>query len=223
MLVKSLGRWSESRLLNLGLVAYESGEELQFKQEEHLDADLYILDIEMKQVSGLDTARWIRKWNKEAGIMFITGYDKFVFEGYSVKAIAYLLKPYEQSQLEQCLDSLLVDLEKKRSFFLCRTCEGMVKIFFDDIIWIQSDDHYIIIQTAKEQIRGRCSLEDVKKELPAEAFFQPHRSYVVSFHQIKRIGRAEIKMYDESMIPLARGKWESLNEKYMDYVRMIGR
>ena len=87
ILARSLESWSNSRQIELELLSFESGEELEFKKEEHLDADLYILDIEMKNQSGMDVAKWIREWNKESGIMFITGYEHFVFEGYLVKAI----------------------------------------------------------------------------------------------------------------------------------------
>ena len=223
ILARSLESWSNSRQIELELLSFESGEELEFKKEEHLDADLYILDIEMKNQSGMDVAKWIREWNKESGIMFITGYEHFVFEGYLVKAIAYILKPYRQEQLEQCLDRLYEEIKEQRNFFVCKTTDGGEKIFFEDIVWIQSDDHYVLIQTQKNQVRGRCSLEEVKRELNDRNFLQPHRSFVIANGKIKRIGRSDIEMTDGSLIPIARGKWEQINEQYMDYVRKMRR
>ena len=106
---------------------------------------------------------------------------------------------------------------------MCKTTDGGEKIFFEDIVWIQSDDHYVLIQTRSKQIRGRCSLEEVKKELDNRDFVQPHRSFVIANSRIKRIGRNDIEMTDGSLIPIARGKWEQMNEQYMDYVRKMRR
>lgn len=219
ILAQSLGFWSDRHQIKLELLSYESGEELEFKKVEHLDADLYILDIEMKNINGMDVAKWIREWSKESGIMFITGYEHFVFEGYMVKAIAYLLKPFCQNQLERCLDQLYDEIKEQRSFFVCRTMEGGERIFCEDIFWVQSDDHYVLIQTPKKQIRGRCSLEEIKKELNDRDFLQPHRSFLIAASRIRRISKNEIEMTDKMLIPIARGKWELMNEQYMDYVR----
>ena len=70
---------------------FESGEEFiaEFSNDKY---DLLILDIEMKDLNGLQTAEFIRQLDKNVILIFMTGYDKFVYQGYEVKAFRYILK-----------------------------------------------------------------------------------------------------------------------------------
>ena len=61
--------------------------------------DLVFLDIEMDGTSGMDTARTIRARDSRLLIVFVTGYPDYVFDGYTVRALDYLLKPIQIDKL----------------------------------------------------------------------------------------------------------------------------
>lgn len=62
---------------------------------------MVILDIEMPGYTGLEVARKIRETDKNCGILFLTGYDKFAYakQAIAVRALDYLLKPYKEQEL----------------------------------------------------------------------------------------------------------------------------
>ena len=78
---------------------YNSGESLL---ESNLkDIDILLLDIQMDQINGMDTARKIRKVDNNMEIIFITSLIDYVQEGYEVRAYRYLLKPIELEELKK--------------------------------------------------------------------------------------------------------------------------
>ena len=95
----ALLEWQEMTGTKLELKLYGSGEELFFKKEEWVDADTIILDIELKEMNGMEIARAIRKVDERISIFFTTGYEKYVFEGYEVGAISYIMKPVDKKKL----------------------------------------------------------------------------------------------------------------------------
>ena len=76
------------RQIGESLVRKYSDEKFQF--------DIIFLDIEMKTLNGVETAKKIRNVNKDIIIIFVTGYSEYVYEGYDVHAFNYILKPYKK-------------------------------------------------------------------------------------------------------------------------------
>ena len=79
--------------VEFGLTEYESGEALLRGIRER-NADIIFLDIEMGGMNGMEAARTLRKNGQPAVIIFVTSYPDFVFHGYEVRALNYILKPY---------------------------------------------------------------------------------------------------------------------------------
>ena len=93
LMEQELSRWVQEQGEQLHLLIYDSAEELLFKQEEWADADGLILDIELKAMNGMELARTIRKKDAYIPILFVTGYEQYVFEGYEVGACLLYTSP----------------------------------------------------------------------------------------------------------------------------------
>lgn len=104
-----------SEILKISGIAFEiasfpSGEALlSHINEKSADFDMIFLDIFMKEINGIDTARAIRLTNDSTAIIFTTVSSQHVFSGYEVQALQYLLKPVNQQALAA---ALTVDLKK---------------------------------------------------------------------------------------------------------------
>ena len=103
---KSLRILLETKLQLMGedyrISEYDSGEGL-IANEGTAWPDILFLDIEMKQLSGMDTARLLRKKEARTILIFVTAYPDFVFQGYEVHAFHYILKPYEEHKIRNVL------------------------------------------------------------------------------------------------------------------------
>ena len=80
------------------------------------DRQIFFLDIEMDKLNGMDAARLIRAQNPSAVIIFVTSYTDFVFQGYEVKALNYILKPYKKEKILEVLHSALKELATTSAF-----------------------------------------------------------------------------------------------------------
>lgn len=219
LIKETLSIWCGDNKIPCQIIEYENSEELLFRKEEHWDADLYILDIEMPGMNGMELARKIRVKDREVGILFVTGYENYVFEGYEVNAIAYLLKPYQQDRFFSCMNDMQERLANQRKFLMMGSNENQQKIYIEDILYLESDDHKVRVITKNGEIIHRESLEKLKNQLPQDEFCQCHRSYLVHLTLMKRIRKNEVELVDETKVPIARGKWQVLNEAYLNYYR----
>lgn len=86
-----------------GIQVLEAGKE---------DLDILFLDIEMPELSGMDTAKALRRIGSKALIIFVTAYPDFVFQGYEVQAFHYILKPYQEKKIREVLVKALRETEQ---------------------------------------------------------------------------------------------------------------
>ena len=81
------------------IVEYSSGEEVLSEYRQIHGQKILYLDIKLDNMNGMETARQIRQWDPSSVIIFVTVYPEFVFQGYEVRALDYILKPYEREKI----------------------------------------------------------------------------------------------------------------------------
>lgn len=110
--------WMAKTHNTMKLISCESAEEFLFKYAEPLDFDLILLDIKLKKMNGMELAKQIRTVSRTVQIAFLTGVKDYVFEGYEIGAVRYLLKPVQEKDLFKLLDDCLArSLENKNEYF----------------------------------------------------------------------------------------------------------
>ena len=103
------------------------------------ELDLVFLDIEMEGTNGMDTARALREADQSLQLVFVTGYSDYVFDGYEVGALGYLLKPAGAEELERVLTRALTALQRQEEeLFFCRSGEVFYRIRRDAILYFRS-------------------------------------------------------------------------------------
>jgi len=215
----ALLEWQELTGTKLELKIYGSGEELFFKKEEWADADTTILDVELKEMNGMEIARAIRKVDERISIFFTTGYEKYVFEGYEVGAISYIMKPVDKKKLFDALDKAKAKCEEIQRSLVIEENGETKRIYEKDILYVESDGHYCILHTKEYVSSVRENISSLFSRLEGRAFFMCHRSYIVNMVYVSRITKKEILLDDGSKIPIARGKWEAVNKAFLAYYR----
>lgn len=212
--------WQRDRKTKITLQIYGSGEELFFKKEEWVDADLLILDIELKEMNGMEIARKIREVDKEISLLFATGYEKYVFEGYEVGAISYIMKPVNKEKLFHSLDKAWENIKEGQDCLLLPCGEETKRVYIKDIFYIESDGHYCRILTQQGEIQVREKISALYEQLTGKHFYMCHRSYILNLAYVSRITKKDVILDSGEAIPLARGKWEEMNQQFMDYYRL---
>lgn len=207
-------RWSVRTKHKIKMETFPSAESFLFHYEECKDYDILLLDVEMKEMSGIDLAKQIRKDNKHVEIVFITSHFEFSGEGYEVDALHYLIKPVKEEKLFDVLDKAAKKLSEEPASLVI-SCDGeVVRLFEDDILYVESFLHYISIYTAEREYKIKKNLSDFEKEV-SESFYRIHRSFLVNLKAVVRISRTGVLLRGAAELPLARGKYDAVNQAYI--------
>ncbi|MES2650775.1 MAG: LytTR family DNA-binding domain-containing protein [Bacteroidota bacterium] len=180
------------------------------------DVDIIFLDVDMPMISGLELAKEIRsKTNK---LIFTTGHTAYAYEAFESQADAYLLKPYSLGKFVITINKLFPDQkveenglhsvndDENRDYFFVKAkleTTTMVKIRFDDVVFVESKEHNLNIFTSNGVFTTYMSLSDISKTLFMHSqFIQPHRSYIVNENHIESIAGGSIKMINKKEITI---------------------
>ncbi len=157
---------------------------------------LLFLDIQMPHILGTS---FIRTMKNPPKVIFTTAYRKFAVEGFELNAVDYLLKPISFDRFIMGVNKVLQlnfqptneilqrtesNPEHNHPFLYLRADRKMVKILFDEILFIESLKDYIRIVTVNKTIVSRQSISSLENMLPKDAFLRIHRSYIVAINRI---------------------------------------
>lgn len=117
---------------------FRSGGALLTKVEETGGFDLYVLDILMPELSGIDTGRRLRGMGEGGEIVYLTSSNDFASDSYDVRAFFYLLKPVEERKFFQVLDGAVEKLIRRRnSAIVVTTVDGPRRILLERIRYVE--------------------------------------------------------------------------------------
>ena len=187
--------------------------------------DLIFLDINMPEVSGLSLASSISKKTK---IIFTTAYREYAVEGFNLQAVDYLLKPISFERFLQAIQKLFAisitkpeskiipETTPKEDFIFVRADRKMIKINFQDILYIESLSDYIKIYTLEETLVTRETIKNIEAKLPTSSFFRIHRSYIVAIQKISAYTNEFVEVNNKAL-PISRSYKDSILEKLKNY------
>jgi len=175
--------------------------------------DLIFLDIQMPKLSGI---QFLQTLQHPPMVIFITAYEQYALESYNLNVVDYLLKPVSFERfLKACNKAkVLFDLQTGKStaakeeladHIFVNVEYTLVKILFDDILFIEGLKDYIKIHLAScsKPVLTKMSLKAMEDKLPADKYIRIHKSYIVAANKIsvvKRdlvcIGKDEIPVSD---------------------------
>ena len=159
--------------------------------------DLIFLDIQMPQLLGTNFIRILKSPPK---VIFTTAFRKYAIEGFELDAVDYLLKPISFERFLKSINKVMqinfpVDhfsfpvkedhKEPASSFLYFRVDRKMVKVFFNDILFIEALKDYIKIVTQTRTIVTKYVLATLAELLPADEFLRIHKSYIVAIGKIE--------------------------------------
>lgn len=206
--------WSARCGLPCEIHSFSSAEAFLFAYEDNKAYDILLLDVEMKNITGIDLAKRIRDDNNHAEIVFITSHFEFVGEGYEVDALHYLIKPIAEAKLMDVLSRAAAKLSVEPPYVVI-TCDGeTVKLYESEILYIESFLHYLAVHTKDKEYRIKGSMTSFETKL-SDDFFRVHRSYLVSLKVITRISRTSVTVAGKIDIPVARGKYDDINRAFI--------
>lgn len=159
--------------------------------------DLMFLDIEMPQLTGTN---FLRSLSNPPKVIFTTAYPNYAIEGFELDALDYLLKPIsldrfmkavnramEQINLEKKESNNIIHEEEEQDFIFVKADKKLVKINFEDIVYIEGLKDYVIIKMDTQRVITLQTMKSLEDKLPVYRFKRIHRSYIVALDKINAI------------------------------------
>lgn len=176
------------------------------------EIDLLFLDIEMEGLNGMETAKMIRTYDQELIIVFVTSYSDYVFDGYQVDALDYIMKPAELERLTNLLSRVRsLIFKQEAAVFVFKNTEGTFRIPLAKIHYFYSDKRKVFLVMEDKEYDFYDKLNDIEPELDDE-FVRIHQRYLVNPKFVNHVGTASI-MVGKAELPLSRSLKETATRK----------
>jgi DNA-binding LytR/AlgR family response regulator len=177
--------------------------------------ELVFLDINMPGLTGF---QFLKSMIHPPAVIFTTAYREHAMEGFDANAIDYLLKPiaierfllavnkawqFLRPSVTETADTVAV--KENEGFFFVKADGGLVKIFFDEILFIEALKEYVKIVTKDKSTITYHTISGLEEKLPAGKFYRIHRSFIVNIKAITSIEAFIVKI-DKHELPISRNE-----------------
>jgi DNA-binding LytR/AlgR family response regulator len=182
---------------------------MEMLQKEKIN--LIFLDIHLPKLKGLD---FIKTLKSPPQVIITTAYQEYALQGYELNVIDYLLKPIEFSRFLMAVNKLKQHKETitqinsfspsaDRAHLFFNVSKKRVKVFLDEILYIESLKEYIRITTSSKSILTKFQLGQIEEVLTKNNFLRIHRSFIVAKDKIDAFSSTEIEI-NGKQIPIGR-------------------
>ena len=171
--------------------------------------DLLFLDIHLPKLKGLD---FIKTLQNPPQVILTTAYHQYALQGYELNVVDYLLKPIEFSRFLQAVNkvqvnhqeaSILQIQESKRSFHFFNVNKRKVKVFDDEILYVESLKEYVKIVLEDKTHVTKFQLGELETYLADPNFLRIHRSYLIALDKISTYSATDIEIQGNHL-PIGR-------------------
>lgn len=200
--------YSAKNFLKVDLSIFNNGESLMkiFNHENFFD--LIFLDIELKNMNGIEVGRQIRKVlkNYSTEIVYISGKDEYDRQLFDVQPLHFIPKPIKSSIVIEDLKLAIERTKKLGGFFKYQKGYDTHKIPISEIIYFESLNREIRIVFVNGEDSFYGKMEDIVLRVTRFQFLQIHRSYLINYNHVSILRYSEVVMSNGATLPISRSK-----------------
>ncbi len=181
--------------------------------------NLLFLDIQMPVMNGMD---FYKQYGQDRLVVFTTAYSEYALEGFDVKAVDFLLKPYDKGRFDLAIDRALkvfdarrTENEKTPAYLQIKSEYKIINIAIDKIVYVESKDDYVKIHLSDGKfIMSKMTTKGIQDKLPEAIFMRVHRSYIVNKYYVRNVS-AKSLMIDSLVLPIGNLYKKDITDKML--------
>ncbi len=211
------GRFFDREGIEVRIETYASGRELLESDREY---DLYLLDVLMPGMSGIDTAQALAEAKGHPVVVFITSSLESAVEGYRVEAAGFILKPVEEESFWATMERVVRRrLGVKKAVLPVVHNRVNVELPLERLAWFENRLHRVFVKlTDGEVLSVNQKLSELQLVLePHSQFLRCHQSYLVNLDYVDKLEDSCFYMRDGQMIPISRNFYKQSKNAYYHY------
>ncbi len=200
-LLRMLRHYEEKNSIELRLETAADGSEL-LSMWKPGRWDIIFLDIFMPELDGIEAARRLREKDDVCDIVFATTSRRHGMEGYEIRALDYLIKPFTQPEVDGAMDWFLRERAEKRMELRVRTSAGEEVVHTRDILYIESRGHSCVIHSVEQELSVRGSIDELAAGLDS-SFFHCHKSFLLNLAHVAEIEQRAFRLDNGEIVPIS--------------------
>ncbi len=186
------------------------------------NAQLYILDVIMPMMSGLQLGQEIRLLDLEAQIIYVTTAPEFALDSFSVNPLNYLIKPIEKDKLYSSLDLAITKIKADCATITVKTKNGLHTISIFSVVCGEYINHSVKYTLANGEMIETTTIKSNFSEyiapiLSDKRFIQPHSSFFVNMSRVERLSREGFIMHGGAFVPISGKLFSKVKSTYIDF------
>ncbi len=176
------------------------------------EIDLLFLDVEMDGLNGMDAAGQIREFNTELLLVFVTGFSDYVFDGYRVNALDYIVKPAAIDRLYDVMNrARKFFFQEKERIYTLKNTDGLFRFPIAGISYFYSDKRKVVLVYQGREYAFYGKLDAVETELSGN-FVRIHQRFLINPKQVTHISTDCVSLGDKTL-PVSRALKEEATAK----------
>lgn len=216
-----IGQMPELKLVRRCTNALEANEVLNSES-----IDLMFIDIQMPQITGID---FVKNLTDPPMVVFTTAYPNYAIQGFDLNALDYLLKPISMERFMKAVNRAVEHHEAMTreaggatgafdpdaEFFFVKADKKLIKVNFDEIIYIEGLKDYVIIRLLNTRVITLQTMKSLEDRLPVNKFRRIHRSYIVAMDKIVAIDGSLVEVMEKDKpksLPIGKNYRDELLE-----------
>ena len=195
---------------------------------DHREIDLLFLDIELAPSGpdGMALARKIRERTSgtQPVIIFVTGYERYVFDAFDVGAFQYLLKPVNEEKFAQVFARAVEQIQTRREnpqrgrVLTLQSDSTSKTVPLDSIYYIESSDHKVVLHLRDGKFAYYAKIRDLEMELQNQ-FFRIHKGYLVNLCYVDGYSKTEVTLTNGEKLLLSKYKYQDFVKAYLHFLK----
>lgn len=183
------------------------------------DFDILLLDVQMIEMDGFETAHRIREIDSEVIIIFITNMGQLAIKGYQVDALDYLVKPVTYFAFSQAIKRALARSERRPvAPVVLNVNNAQVRLDPSEIVYVESEKHRITVHTLDRQYSYSGTLKALEDELGDRGFFRSNNCYLVNLRHVKRVDQSGSAMLTGEVLQVSRPRRKAFLQALSDHL-----
>ncbi len=205
----------DSRRIDADIAEYESGETFLSAAEQNR-FDLVFLDIYMEGINGIETAAALRRFDTDCLIVFTTTSTDHALEGFRVRAMHYLVKPYDAEDVTALFDEVVLRLSKTEKYVEIVTAKNTVRLRYKEILYAENFQHKVYIYTTSGEVQTRQTFREFVAALTDERFFSCSQGVIVNMEHAADFDGTSFVMNDGKKLPVTRRLIKDAKQAFVD-------
>ena len=192
-----------------------------------VEYDILFLDIELEcpeqNMDGMKMARQIRSMEgtKQPIIIFVTGYEKYVYDAFDVGAFQYLLKPVDEQKFadvfRRAAEQAATSAEQDKKVLMIQYGSTGKTIPLSDIYYMESQNHKIAVHMKDGVLEYYAKMSDLEEELQGQ-FCRVHKGYLINLSYVDEYNKTEVTLTNGDKLLISKYKYEDFVKAYLRFM-----